>query len=96
MPGFEGVSLMKTIVSGLLITAAAVSFTGAAHAQSYSKAVQQFCRDDYKKFCGEYGLETNALRSCMDRNGKSLSKNCVRALVRDGYVSQAEVNRRNR
>jgi hypothetical protein len=86
---------MKTIVSGLMIAAvAALSFAGAAQAQSYSKAVQQFCRDDYKKYCGEYGLESNALRSCMDRNGKSLSKNCVRALVQDGHVSQNEVNSR--
>lgn len=86
---------MKTTFSGLLIVGVAViSFADAALAQSYSKAVQQFCRDDYKKYCGEYGLETSALRSCMDRNGNNLSKNCVRALVRDGYVSQLEVNRR--
>jgi hypothetical protein len=86
---------MKTIFHGLLAAAiACVSVAGAAQAQSYSKAVQQYCRDDYKKYCGEYGLETTALRSCMDRNGKSLSKTCVQALVRDGYVSQAEVNRR--
>jgi hypothetical protein len=86
---------MKTTFSGLLIAGVAViSFADAALAQSYSKAVQQFCRDDYKKYCGEYGLETSALRSCMDRNGNNLSKNCVRALVRDGYVSQSEVNRR--
>lgn len=86
---------MKTMFSGLLIAGVAViSFADAALAQSYSKAVQQFCRDDYKKYCGEYGLETSALRSCMDRNGNNLSKNCVRALVRDGYVSQSEVNRR--
>lgn len=87
--------MMKTMFSGLLIAGvAAISFADAAAAQSYSKAVQQFCRADYKKFCGEYGLETSALRSCMDRNGNNLSKSCVRALVRDGYVSQAEVNRR--
>jgi hypothetical protein len=86
---------MKTIFYGLLAaTAAWVAFAGAVQAQSYSKAVQQFCRDDYKKYCGEYGLESTALRSCMDRNGKSLSKSCVQALVRDGYVSQAEVSRR--
>ena len=86
---------MKMILSGLMIAAVgAIFFAGAAQAQSYSKAVQQFCRDDYKKYCGEYGLETSALRSCMDRNGKSLSRSCVRALVKDGYVSQSEVNRR--
>jgi hypothetical protein len=89
---------MKNFVMGLLLaSASAVALSSAAQAQpasSYSKAVQQFCRADYKKYCGEYGLETTALRACMDRNGESLSKSCVRALVQDGQVSQAEVNRR--
>jgi hypothetical protein len=88
---------MKNFVMGLLLaSASAVALSSAAQAQaasSYSKAVQQFCRADYKKYCGEYGLETTALRACMDRNGNSLSKACVRALVQDGQVSQAEVNR---
>lgn len=86
---------MNTSVFGLLVAAIAVlSFAATAHAGAYSKAVQQFCRADYKKYCGEYGLETSGLRSCMDRNGNKLSKGCVQALVRDGHVSQAEVNRR--
>ena len=54
------------------------------------------CATDYKKYCGEYGLETAALKSCMDRNGKKLSKTCVNALVRGGQVSQAEVDRRKK
>lgn len=89
---------MKNFVMGLLLASvSAVALSSAAQAQaasSYSKAVQQYCRADYKKYCGEYGLETTALRSCMDRNGKSLSKACVQALVKDGQVSQAEVDRR--
>jgi len=67
---------------------------GGAMADSYSKAVQQSCGADYHKYCGEYGLETTALRSCMDRAGKSLSKACVKALIQSGEVSQAEVDRR--
>jgi hypothetical protein len=86
---------MKAYRSRLLIAAVAIACSaGAAHADSYSKAVQQFCRDDYKKFCGDYGLESTGLRSCMDRAGNSLSKDCVRALVQSGEVSQAEVDRR--
>ncbi|MGH6737123.1 MAG: hypothetical protein ACRECX_13765 [Methyloceanibacter sp.] len=85
---------MKSIVAGLVIASlSAVCFTGAAHAD-YAKIVQQNCRTDYKKYCGEYGLESTALRACMDRNGNSLSKACVQALVKSGEVSQAEVNRR--
>jgi hypothetical protein len=60
----------------------------------YSKAVQNACASDYKAHCGEYGLDTTALRSCMDRAGQKLSPVCVRALVSAGEVSQAEVSSR--
>jgi hypothetical protein len=70
---------------------------GTALAQSsYSKAVQKACAADYHAHCGEYGLESAALRTCMDRNGRSLSKTCVQALVAAGEVSQAEVDRRKK
>ncbi|HUU67558.1 MAG TPA: hypothetical protein VMW57_09825 [Methyloceanibacter sp.] len=86
---------MKIIFAAFVAASVSVfCVAGAAQAQSYSKAVQQFCHADYKKYCGDYGLETSGLRSCMDRNGNSLSKSCVRALVQSGQVSQAEVNRR--
>ena len=51
---------------------------------------------DYKRYCGEYGIETAALRTCMDKNGHSLTKTCVRALIDAGEVSQAEVDRRKK
>ena len=86
--------MKMTFAAFAVASVAAVGLTSAAQAQSYSKAVQQFCQADYKKYCGDYGLETTGLRSCMDRNGKSLSKSCVKALVQSGEVSQAEVNRR--
>jgi hypothetical protein len=69
-------------------------FAGAAHADRYSKAVQKACGADYHKYCGDYGLESAALRVCMDKVGNSLSKSCVNALIQAGEVSQAEVNRR--
>lgn len=74
----------------------ALCLTATASAQSYSKAVKQFCAADYHKYCGEYGLESAALRICMDKNGHVLSKGCVNALVASGEVSQAEVNRRKK
>jgi hypothetical protein len=71
--------------------------TGAASAQhSYSKAVQKACANDYKQHCGQYGIETEALRLCMDRAGQRLTKVCVDALVADGEVSKQEVERRKR
>ena len=81
-----------------IFVGAALALAAAAQAEpkSYSKAVQQNCNQDYKAHCGEYGLESNALRDCMDRNGEKLTKTCVNALVADGHVSQAEVDRRKK
>jgi len=81
-----------------IFVGAALALAAAAQAEtkSYSKAVQQNCNQDYKTHCGEYGLESNALRDCMDRNGEKLTKACVNALVADGHVSQAEVDRRKK
>ena len=88
---------MRTTIATLGVACLlAVCLTGTASAQSYSRAVKQFCAADYHKYCGEYGLETAALRVCMDKNGHSLSKGCVNALVASGEVSQAEVNRRKK
>ena len=43
---------------------------GAARAQhTYSKAVQKACATDYPSHCGHYGIETDALRICMDKAG---------------------------
>ena len=71
---------------------------GSAEAETsrYSKQLQRACAKDYKAHCGQYGIETEALRLCMDRVGRRLSKTCVNALVAEGEVSQAEVNRRKR
>jgi len=74
-----------------------ICFGGTALAEMpYSKAVQKACAADYRAHCGDYGLDTAALRTCMDKNGQSLSKTCVQALVADGQVSQAEVDRRKK
>ena len=83
------VKLLVAFVSGACLA-------GAAQAAPITKAVQAACKTDYKNYCGEYGLETSALRSCMDRNGHKLSKVCVNALVKAGEVSQSEVERRHR
>lgn len=72
------------------------AFEAIAETSRYSKALQQACTADYKKYCGEYGIETEALRICMDKNGHTLTKTCVRALIDAGEVSQAEVDRRKK
>jgi hypothetical protein len=64
-----------------------------AQAGTISKDMQTYCVNDYKKFCGDYGLQTNALNLCMRKAGPSLSPACVNALVQAGKVSQADVDR---
>lgn len=64
-----------------------------AQAGTITKDMQNNCVNDYKKFCGEYGLQSAALNLCMKKAGPGLSPACVQALVKAGKVSQAEVDR---
>jgi hypothetical protein len=90
-----GIGTAAGLTAGLLAAfLMALAGEAAAEKPQYSKELQNACIADYKKYCGEYGLETSALRTCMDKNGNSLSKVCVQALVSAGEVSQAEVDRR--
>ena len=88
--------MRETLALAALMTWVVFAFDAAAEPSRYSKAVQQACVNDYKKYCGEYGIETAALRTCMDKNGHSLTKTCVQALIDAGEVSQAEVDRRKK
>ena len=71
----------------------AVSQTAWAQAGTITPAMQNNCVNDYKKFCGDYGLQSAALNLCMKKAGPSLSPACVRALVAAGKVSQADVDK---
>lgn len=64
-----------------------------AQAGTITKDMQNNCTNDYKRFCGDYGLQTAALNLCMRKAGPGLSPACVGALVRAGKISQAEVDR---
>ena len=57
---------------------------------------KKFCAEAYHKFCGEYGLDSTALRDCMDRNGRALPHDCIEALIDAGEVSRSEVDRRKK
>jgi len=94
--GFNG-AIMK-FSAHLFIAVVVLTFSvGSAMAQhTYSKAVQKACANDYRSHCGQYGIETDALRLCMDKAGHGLSKTCIDALVDAGEVSKAEVERRKR
>jgi hypothetical protein len=77
----------------VVILACSASSAVWAQAGTITKDMQAYCTNDYKKFCGDYGLQTSALNLCMRKAGPSLSPACVNALVKAGKVSQAEVDR---
>ena len=86
----------RTGAAGVLVFALPLLFLSppAAFAQAgnITKGMQNNCANDYKKFCGDYGLQTSALNLCMRKAGPSCGP-CVQALVQAGKVSQAEVDK---
>jgi len=78
------------LLAGLACAAPSAAW---AQAGTVSKDMQTYCVNDYKKFCGDWGLNSNGLNLCMRKAGPSLSPACVQALVKAGKVSQAEVDK---
>jgi hypothetical protein len=87
----------RTRAAGALVFALPLLFlapsAALAQAGTITKGMQNNCVNDYKKFCGDYGLQTPALNLCMKKAGPSLSPACVQALVQAGKISQAEVDK---
>jgi hypothetical protein len=87
----------RTGAAGVLVFALPLLFLSPsaawAQAGNITKGMQNNCANDYKKFCGDYGLQTSALNLCMRKAGPSLSPACVQALVQAGKISQAEVDK---
>jgi hypothetical protein len=77
----------------MLCCIAAVPTLVWAQAGTITKDMQNYCVNDYKKFCGDYGLQSAALNLCMKKAGPSLSPACVQALIAAGKVSQADVDK---
>jgi hypothetical protein len=83
-------AVVFALLFGFLCAGSSQAF---AQAGTITKGMQNNCANDYKKFCGDYGLQTAALNLCMKKAGPSLSPACVQALVQAGKVSQAEVDK---
>ncbi len=83
---------MKDLRAILLISCVLIVGTVCAAQARHSDA--RHCADDYRRFCGQWGLETRGLENCMRRHGDKLNNACIAALVRTGQVTQAEVDRR--
>ena len=86
----------QAISVALLTTSFIILHTTITEAKPITEAEKRHCADAYHKYCGEYGLESNALRNCMSRNGRSLPHACIEALIDAGEVSRSEVERRKK
>src|SRR5215510_10878782 len=78
----------------LAFLCAIMAASPASAQHTYSQAVQRACVNDYEQHCREYGIETEALRLCMDKAGLKLTKTCLDALIADGEITKQEVERR--
>ncbi|MCB1484611.1 MAG: hypothetical protein KDJ17_06950 [Hyphomicrobiaceae bacterium] len=56
-------------------------------------ATQLNCASDYYAYCSQHPVGSPGVRKCMRANGPRLSKSCISALISDGEISKAEVER---
>jgi len=84
----------KTACRLVLILCCVGSAPSAAFAQAgtITKDMQTYCVNDYKKFCGDYGLQSAALNLCMKKRARPVAGLCASA-VKAGKVSQADVDK---
>lgn len=80
-------------LSTLLLFAAATCFASAS-ASAFGFKTKLACAKDYYAYCSQHSLTSPALRQCMSAAGPKLSQGCISALIADGEVSRAEVERR--
>ena len=85
---------MKHMSKPVLIGVIFAAVSTAAYAGPVTDEEKQYCAHDYRQYCGDDGLGSTLLRDCMNKHGKSLSAQCIKALVDAGEVSEAEVERR--
>jgi len=74
-----------------LLAATLIAFSTAAVA--VTERVKQDCKPDYNRYCSTYAVGSEALRACMSRSAKKLSRTCVSALVDAGEMSKAQADR---
>ena len=89
--------LLTILTARAAFTAALVLGTLAAtsiQANAVGLRTKMACASDYFAHCSQFSPGSSEVRQCMRAVGAGLSKGCVTALIADGEVSQAEVNKR--
>lgn len=77
----------------ILAIAIAALLLSVSSASSVGFLTQMSCASDYYAYCSQFQVGSKELRICMRRAGPKLSKSCLNALIADGEVSKAEVER---
>lgn len=76
-----------------LALATAVLLLPSSGASAIGFMTQMSCASDYYAYCSQFQVGSKELRICMRRAGPKLSKSCLNALIADGEVSKAEVEK---
>lgn len=76
----------------LLLTCLMLCASSAA-AQAVGFRTQMSCAGDYYAYCSQHPIGSPGVRKCMRAAGPKLSKGCIDALIADGEVSRAQVER---
>lgn len=63
----------------------------AAHAVGFM--TQLNCASDYYAYCSKHPIGSPGVRNCMRANGQRLSNACINALISDGEITRADVER---
>jgi hypothetical protein len=77
------------------IAAYSVACLSTTFAYAVSDNVKHACRDDYFQHCSQYAVGSEELRQCMRKVGEDLSTPCLVALVQEGEITKADVDRHN-
>ena len=72
------------------LSALVVSSVGA---YAVSNRVKVACQDDYLHHCSAYEVGSEFLRQCMRKVGRGLSTSCIAALVQEGEITKADIDR---
>ncbi len=80
-----------TVIAAVSLAVLAITAT---QASAVSSSVKYACMGDYLSYCSQHAPGSAGVKRCMRKNGSKLSRTCVKALVKAGYVSKKEVRRR--
>ena len=87
-------TMLCAMAAFAVILATSLLTFSASIGHAASARVRAACTSDYFAHCSQHAPDSPGVRKCMSAHGPQLSKGSVDALVADGEVSRAEVQRR--